>query len=747
MKPFTADETSINCKSENNSFNDNSEIFTADDYVCIRITNHREDEEYVFGNFSKDTSDEEIRNYVEKKVREGYEYIIEHGDAKFAYNDNNGLEAATSSMYDTFLINRYNPLFNNLFTEKETMKQIEVDIDTLEYYYAEDDIFDKFNELSYEKGLKEINKEKPDKIIVCNCSAERIGEIIEDAFIPDEGVNVDEDITKSKAWFAEDRFGTIYFVLSTKIKPVKQEINNDVIKEETVEKTVQLPNEVENKQQEGFDDNIKEEWLRELVSRIKDAYGYSLFNENNPSSTIPKTKEEYRVDNYLSIEEAEQLEMVLNSQGITFQEPFEKAYYLINYIDKYCFDRFSNYFHRQYGRSVFHYDIHLMPKNTYIFFYRKHKDAVQTKEEIINLIDEAFARCVEFKGRKFNYNESSSQAINKIRSKSAINGANYDYEKYLKLYIKNEDIRKQFETIDINYDSSRFYSSKEEYDPHQTLYDYLDLYGTSMCMYINTYIGGRLHKRYYILDEDYGDEFGADYYIGKVDYTENIIKAYLHKKIDYIALGLSTNNMRILYKFSSRDEHKITQYLGTDKIVYIPDSVYEFSNNAFKNSNIEEMYFEEGSKVYERGYLSFNNLSNLKVLSFAKRYGRLSIEDVYGCSRDLVIHNGQKKYVFVPKKEPVSITDDAVGSKIVVVAYGRGSYDYLTNVAVGIGDTVKVTGRFHDKELVVIGIRNRSKNSKEYDPANGYWQYVIEIVEKAENKTHIDQSLKMVEVK
>ena len=81
MKPFTADETSINCKSENNSFNDNSEIFTADDYVCIRITNHREDEEYVFGNFSKDTSDEEIRNYVEKKVREGYEYIIEHGDA------------------------------------------------------------------------------------------------------------------------------------------------------------------------------------------------------------------------------------------------------------------------------------------------------------------------------------------------------------------------------------------------------------------------------------------------------------------------------------------------------------------------------------------------------------------------------------------------------------------------------------------------------------------------------------------
>ena len=135
-------------------------------------------------------------------------------------------------------------------TEKETMKQIEVDIDTLEYYYAEDDIFDKFNELSYEKGLKEINKEKPDKIIVCNCSAERIGEIIEDAFIPDEGVNVDEDITKSKAWFAEDRFGTIYFVLSTKIKPVKQEINNDVIKEETVEKTVQLPNEVENKQQD-----------------------------------------------------------------------------------------------------------------------------------------------------------------------------------------------------------------------------------------------------------------------------------------------------------------------------------------------------------------------------------------------------------------------------------------------------------------------------------------------------------------
>ena len=136
MKLFTADETSKNCKSENNSFNDNSEIFTADDYVCIRITNHREDEEYVFGNFSKDTSDEEIRNYVEKKVREGYEYIIEHGDAKFAYNDNNGLEAATSSMYDTFLINRYNPLFNNLFTEKETIKQIEVDIDTLEYYYA-----------------------------------------------------------------------------------------------------------------------------------------------------------------------------------------------------------------------------------------------------------------------------------------------------------------------------------------------------------------------------------------------------------------------------------------------------------------------------------------------------------------------------------------------------------------------------------------------------------------------------------
>ena len=64
-----------------------------------------------------------------------------------------------------------------------------------------------------------------------------------------------------------------------------------------------------------------------------------------------------------------------------------------------------------------------------------------------------------------------------------------------------------------------------------------------------------------------------------------------------------------------------------------------------------------------------------------------------------------------------------------------------------IGDTVKVTGRFHDKELVVIGIRNRSKNSKEYDPANGYWQSVIEVVEKAENKTHIDQSLKMVEVK
>ena len=66
MKPFTADETSINCKSENNSFNDNSEIFTADDYVCIRITNHREDEEYVFGNFSKDTSDEEVKRYIDQ---------------------------------------------------------------------------------------------------------------------------------------------------------------------------------------------------------------------------------------------------------------------------------------------------------------------------------------------------------------------------------------------------------------------------------------------------------------------------------------------------------------------------------------------------------------------------------------------------------------------------------------------------------------------------------------------------------
>ena len=115
-------------------------------------------------------------------------------------------------------------------------------------------------------------------------------------------------------------------------------------------------------------------------------------------------------------------------------------------------------------------------------------------------------------------------------------------------------------------------------------------------------------------------------------------------------------------------------------------------------------------------------------------------------SRNIIRCDFSKKSTF-EEGGPVTFNSAVVGSKIVVVAYGRGSYDYLTNVAVGIGDTVKVTGRFHDKELVVIGIKNRSKNSKEYDPANGYWQSVIEVVEKAENKTHIDQSLKMVEVK
>lgn len=459
---------------------------------------------------------------------------------------------------------------------------------------------------------------------------------------------------------------------------------------------------------------------------------YELVLPDAKVSDFKITKDEYKTKNRLDGREANRLEKALNSKGIYFLDSYDKAYYLINYFDdncRYCESYRSN------------------TKNYYYFFCRKEKDINQTKEYIIGLIDDAFEKCIKQKGRKFNYKESSHQIMKYLHDSSELIIANYNYKDYDNMisYIKDGNKKKLFETIEIKYDSSKYYASKNDYDDSRTLADYLSLEGMGDCSMGKIYVNGKM-KREFMYDEDdiVAEEFGNDYIIDKVDYLNYTIKIYLKERINYIEKGVSTNNLKSLFTYHKSGNHvfysHIEKYIGKDKKVYIPDEVNDIDSYAFKGSNVEEIHFGKDSVIFKTGArLYLDDIKNLKLVTFEKKFSSLFAYIFYGCPKSLIVNNGNEKYKFEIKKELMS--QQGINDSVATIKY-RGLFcHYLTKVPVKVGDLVKVTGKNSDKLGVVYKIDSLSN----YD-ASWKWEYVVEVVKKLEDRNFIDDYFEMVKM-
>lgn len=124
--------------------NKNMSAINCEDYYYVVFKNHRNEEEDCFMAKNNQYSKNEIQKQLEKDIRDGYEWNIEHGGMGFSYDDKKGLRSALWAIHNDFkMITRdVDPIeskeFKDLKALKSKMERIDVYIDASNYYEEED---------------------------------------------------------------------------------------------------------------------------------------------------------------------------------------------------------------------------------------------------------------------------------------------------------------------------------------------------------------------------------------------------------------------------------------------------------------------------------------------------------------------------------------------------------------------------------------------------------------------------------
>ena len=194
----------------------------SNDYTCFVITNHQDYKTYIFAKLPSNVDLERMKEEIKKIVIDGCDSMIEHGDAGFGYDSKDVVaDAISTSLHDDNkynIITSYNDKYDDLFANKDNMKQVDMYVNVLHYCTYEDDILIENEETPFDEAIKLVNNESPDEIEICDYRGERVGLYENGKFIPDEGIELEKDIRNCMVWYAIDDYCSFRVFVNTKAR-------------------------------------------------------------------------------------------------------------------------------------------------------------------------------------------------------------------------------------------------------------------------------------------------------------------------------------------------------------------------------------------------------------------------------------------------------------------------------------------------------------------------------------------------